>query len=272
MTEPAPRPSLMQELVAPGARLGLAAALAILVGVAVMLPGLLASVSQTAAEPTATKAPAAMPDAAGRRFDPSLRAAERLLGARSPFYPVRVAPPPPEELTEENYDGPRLIAMINGAAWFEDGSRLEPGEIGLGGLEVVELDAPWGVRVRYRGNVFTLSLFERYNGVLEQPTPRAQASVLQNAPDFRPGASAPPPTPAAAPTPAPPAASAPPSPAGSRSPSRAAAPAERSGATSEPGAQARPRPARTPGRRRAPAGDTPDTAPAPDTPAAGQPA
>lgn len=82
--------------------------------------------------------------------------------SRWPFYP----PPPrvvakPEEPKPLRYAGPALIAMVNNTAWFADGTRLKPGDPAHAGLEVIELQPPWGAKVRWQGGEFSVSLFER---------------------------------------------------------------------------------------------------------------
>ncbi len=65
------------------------------------------------------------------------------------------APPPPSE-----YKGPKLIGMVNGVAWFEDGNKLAPGE-SRGDMRLVSLDPPWDARIEWKGVTFTVSLFAR---------------------------------------------------------------------------------------------------------------
>lgn len=58
------------------------------------------------------------------------------------------------------YAGPSIIAMINGAVWFADGQRIEPGKDGRG-VTVVSLNAPWSARILWQGVEFDVGLFER---------------------------------------------------------------------------------------------------------------
>ncbi len=60
-----------------------------------------------------------------------------------------------------SYGGPPLIAMINGAAWFNDGRKLVPGAEADRGLRVISIDPPWGARVQWQGVEFTIPLFNR---------------------------------------------------------------------------------------------------------------
>lgn len=82
--------------------------------------------------------------------------------ARWPFYnvPPKVVSKPTEPVPAR-YGGPALIAMVNGAAWFQDGKRLRPGDAEVDGLQVIEVNAPWSARVKWRGGEFTVTLFDR---------------------------------------------------------------------------------------------------------------
>ena len=55
--------------------------------------------------------------------------------------------------------------MINGLAWFSDGTKLGVDEAD-GSLRVVRLVPPWEAVVEWRGAEFTVSLFERDQVVL----------------------------------------------------------------------------------------------------------
>ena len=79
--------------------------------------------------------------------------------------------------------------MINGVAWFSDGSQLTPSDDSDGDLRVVRLVPPWEAVVEWRGAEFTVSLFERDHVVLpnrEEPTadrPDDEAPLALNPPD-----------------------------------------------------------------------------------------
>lgn len=82
-----------------------------------------------------------------------------------PPRPPRVEPQvvdsrPREPLAPTRYGGPSIIAMVNGAVWFSDGQRLEPGQSGRG-VEVVSMDPPWRANVRWQGGEFDVLLFAR---------------------------------------------------------------------------------------------------------------
>lgn len=59
------------------------------------------------------------------------------------------------------YAGPQLIAMINGAAWFSDGSRIALDSRSENGIRIVRLNPPWGARVEWQGGEFDIELFKR---------------------------------------------------------------------------------------------------------------
>lgn len=90
--------------------------------------------------------------------------------------PVIVDLPPPPPPPPATYGGPAPVAMIDGTAWFADGTRLRPGDGARGDLEVVALDPPWSVRVRWKGVEFTVRLFER-DSVVIRTTPASGGSA-----------------------------------------------------------------------------------------------
>lgn len=91
---------------------------------------------------------------------------------RQPEPEVKVveAPPPPPPPPPATYGGPKLIAMINDEAWFEDGQKLKAGESGKGDLKIKELRPPWDVAVVWKGIEFSVSLFDRDRVVYPPPT------------------------------------------------------------------------------------------------------
>ncbi|MCA9298086.1 MAG: hypothetical protein KDA28_03410 [Phycisphaerales bacterium] len=87
------------------------------------------------------------------------------------FVPRRPDPPPPPVVerrdTEDRppsvptrYGGPAVVAMMNGAVWFANGERLEPGQEAAG-VRVIETKAPWSVRLEWSGGEFDVDLFRR---------------------------------------------------------------------------------------------------------------
>lgn len=68
------------------------------------------------------------------------------------------AGPPPRP---SRYGGPEVIAVINGAVWFENDDVVRVGE-SAGGVGVVSVDgSPWTVRLTWRGVEFDVEIFER---------------------------------------------------------------------------------------------------------------
>jgi hypothetical protein len=66
----------------------------------------------------------------------------------------------PEDDRPTSYGGPTIIAMVGDQVWFDDDTRLRTGEES-GSLEVVSVRAPWSARLRWRGEEFTETLFDR---------------------------------------------------------------------------------------------------------------
>lgn len=69
--------------------------------------------------------------------------------------------PAEEPAAPSRYEGPALVAMVNGQAWFSDGRKLEASDEADGDLRVVALTPPWEARVEWRGVEFTVPLFKR---------------------------------------------------------------------------------------------------------------
>lgn len=102
------------------------------------------------------------------------------INGRSMFFiPPQPAPPPPppDEPSEpeapaepERYGGPAVIAMINGAVWLENGTKLRLDESSANGLRLISINAPWGARIEWRGKEWDVPLFDRTTGqFLEKP-------------------------------------------------------------------------------------------------------
>jgi hypothetical protein len=68
--------------------------------------------------------------------------------------------PPPPPTKPASYGGPKLIGMVNGVAWFDDGKRLSAGSEAKDDLKVKEIQAPWGAVVEWKGVEFKISLLE----------------------------------------------------------------------------------------------------------------
>lgn len=79
--------------------------------------------------------------------------------ARSPFYP----PKPPEEPKPPippKYAGPAMAGVVANTVYFTDGKKIALGQA-EGGVEVLAINAPWSVRLRWSGGEFDVTLVER---------------------------------------------------------------------------------------------------------------
>jgi hypothetical protein len=77
---------------------------------------------------------------------------------------VEVQPEPEEEgatpRTPTRYDGPAIQAIVLEEVWFADGTRVAKGAK-KGDIEVLEVNAPWDAKLRWRGGEFVVPLFAR---------------------------------------------------------------------------------------------------------------
>ncbi len=78
--------------------------------------------------------------------------------------------PPPPPPPPSSYGGPKLIGMVNGAAWFDDGMKLAPGE-SKGDVRLVRIDPPWDAEIEWKGIRFTVSLFTRDSVIARKTEP-----------------------------------------------------------------------------------------------------
>lgn len=67
----------------------------------------------------------------------------------------------PSQPAPTRYDGPAIQAVVLDSVWFADGQRVKAGAGKVGDMEVVSTNAPWDVKVRWRGTEFTVPFFER---------------------------------------------------------------------------------------------------------------
>ncbi len=76
------------------------------------------------------------------------------------FYPPAPPelPPPPRG---REYDGPPLIAYVNGTAWFTSGDKVSAKDPQSGQFKFVRSNAPWSVVVQYRGVEYDVPLFKK---------------------------------------------------------------------------------------------------------------
>lgn len=171
-------------LVINGSALALAA-LIVLVG----LPGLLAAVLTPSLD--ADRAAAGITDLLNQHAADKDAYQSRFVGrslfhkppAPRPKTPPPVArrqeePAPIEDLTPKpppvprSYDGPSILFVLGEEVWFQNGLRLRVGEE-ADGITVISSDAPWKVKLGYRGGEFDQEIFKRIEPGLESQ-PRAQ--------------------------------------------------------------------------------------------------
>ncbi len=105
---------------------------------------------------------------------------------RTIFYkPAKPGPPPePEKPTEQpgtpavasSYGGPSIIAMINDAVWFSDGTRIKIGEKS-GDSKLLSINPPWTAKIEYKGAAFDVPFFEK-DAVVLNKTAKASATSL----------------------------------------------------------------------------------------------
>lgn len=115
-----------------------------------------------------------------------------LMPAPAPVAEVEEEPDEPVDTTPRAptvYAGPSVVAMINDAVWFSNGTRIAKGEKD-GDLKVVDIDAPWSAQVEWRGSEFTVKLFDRDAVILPvserssgRRTPVVAAPELSPAPE-----------------------------------------------------------------------------------------
>ena len=72
-----------------------------------------------------------------------------------------------------SYGGPKVVAMVFDAVWFDDGKKLNVGESADGGdLKVIKVTPPWDAVLEWKGVEFTVNFFERDKVVFkEEPKP-----------------------------------------------------------------------------------------------------
>ncbi|MFN7375209.1 MAG: hypothetical protein ACK54T_07750 [bacterium] len=122
-------------------------------------------------------------DIAAKRsaFTEQLASAGRTLEHRSPFAPPRPVEPPKPKVPAK-YAGPALVGVAGGQVFFADGARIAVGQT-KGAVEVVSLDAPWSVRLRWSGGEYDVPLLERRPVNFNQtPAPRDTLFKLNPAP------------------------------------------------------------------------------------------
>ncbi len=93
--------------------------------------------------------------------------------------PVEVAKEPEKPQPPKTYLGPKIIAMVNGAAWFDDGKKMAEGDPIKDKLLIKKIKAPWGATVEWDGVEFEVPLFASDSVVYPPPKkeePKAAAT------------------------------------------------------------------------------------------------
>ena len=129
-------------------------------------------------------------DARVQRFRSAIDGHVAQIDGRSMFFTPAAPPPPAREAAPRDdrpeqaptrYDGPAIIAMINGSVWFADGRRLSVGAESESSLGVLSQNGPWGARVVWKGVEFDVPLFDRTTErFIESPAP-AESSARSEA-------------------------------------------------------------------------------------------
>lgn len=92
-------------------------------------------------------------------FSQQLASAATKIKDRSPFV-VPLPPEPPKPKVPPKYAGPALVGVAGGQVFFADGKRIGLGET-KDGIEVLSLNAPWSVRLRWSGGEYDVALLDR---------------------------------------------------------------------------------------------------------------
>lgn len=133
-------------------------------------------------------------------FEGGLVVSDQRIDARAPFGITR---PPvaekPKTSVPTRYGGSAIVGVVNDTVLLADGRRIAVGAAD-GDVEVVSLDLPWSVTVRWMGGEFPVNLFERGTVNLEQPLTAIIGGLPYIAPPPAPkvASAPPPPAPAAA--------------------------------------------------------------------------
>ncbi|MCA9278940.1 MAG: hypothetical protein H6815_13260 [Phycisphaeraceae bacterium] len=81
-------------------------------------------------------------------------------------------PPPPPS----HYGGPKIVAMIDGKVWLDNGDHLKVGEEG-GGVAIKRINAPWSATVEWKDVEFDVPLFDRDKIVIPKTNESSQGAV-----------------------------------------------------------------------------------------------
>ncbi len=119
------------------------------------------------------------------------------IDGRTVFF-TPAAPRPPEVIADEPpidtgpppkptyYGGPTLVGMINGVAWFDNGTKLKVGAESIDDLKVTRLLPPWEAVVEWKGVEFTVGLFKRDELIIPGRFTKASVPATKMATDDTP--------------------------------------------------------------------------------------
>ncbi|MBT8485257.1 MAG: hypothetical protein HKO59_00255 [Phycisphaerales bacterium] len=114
-------------------------------------------------------------------FEPPVRRVERPVRPTPPSRTTGSTPAPPPPVVaprKPQYSGPAVKGFAGGKVWFAGDMRIGLGEK-QSGLEVIEVDAPWKVVIKYGGWEYELPLFNRNEELFATPTSTARVDGLE---------------------------------------------------------------------------------------------
>lgn len=111
--------------------------------------------------PLSPISPMSSRDAASTRAQQQtqLASAARSIEHRSPFAPPR-PPEPPKPAVPPRYAGSSVVGVAANSVYFADGRRIPVGKA-EGDVEVISINAPWSVKVRWSGGEYDVTLVDR---------------------------------------------------------------------------------------------------------------
>lgn len=82
--------------------------------------------------------------------------------------PREPSPPPPPPPPPSRYGGPKVVAMLGDAVWFESGEIVATGDE-ADGVRVIAVSPPWSARLEWKGVEFDVPLFNRNTSRFLEP-------------------------------------------------------------------------------------------------------
>lgn len=89
-------------------------------------------------------------------------------------------PPPPPKPT--SYEGSAIMAMVMDTVWFENGTHLKVGDPEKDDTQVVEVNAPWDAKLKWKGEEFTVPFFGHDKVVIKKEDKPAAAPASASTP------------------------------------------------------------------------------------------